>query len=116
MKKKLVLILLLFFNLYFFSFFIYFKRLPASYFVDSYKSSPLSGPMGVSVFVPFYAATDKPAGVISCSISYCYLPMIVIWEKRGIGVFCVDLLSVSKLTSNDIDLGERPSIEEGVYE
>jgi hypothetical protein len=104
LKKTLLFLILL--NLYLFSFFIWYRPVIfSSRFVDTYESLPdtNTGPAPVTVFIPCveYGKIDEPAGIISRTISYCYLPMVLIWEKRGVGVFCIDQRSLLELMDKE---------------
>ena len=89
---KTMLIALFLLNMYFFSFFIWYRPVIFTCrFIDSYERLPDAGPAPISVFVPrLEHSRDKPAGIVSRIISYSYTPLTYFWEKRGIGIFCVN--------------------------
>jgi hypothetical protein len=101
-KRKLIILLLLF-NLYFFSFFICYRcGGGGTRFVDAYEPLQSEGPKGVSVFIPSWdpswdSSWDNDsyerAGVFTRIISYAYKPMTWLWEKKGVGVFYMDVPS-----------------------
>jgi len=86
---KPTLIILLLCNMYFFSFFLWYRPISPIRFIDT-LSRLEPGPKAVTIFLPRSEDVETPAGAISRMISFSFKPLTWFWEKRGVGMFFVD--------------------------
>ena len=96
-KTKIFIALLVFFNFYFLSFFVWFKpEHPGIRFIDNYAYIPAQGPYATTFLTPRVSeGIDKPAGNITRTISNIYAPLVWYWQKRGVCYYYPDEYSIA---------------------